>query len=195
MEAPFFVLSLPRSRSFWLANFLAYQGRLIGHDAIIGCRSTAEYLAKFQLGLSGSCETGLVFGWRLLVHMLPQARLVVIKRPLGEIAASFQRQGFAVDMEELARRDAMLDAVSRQPRTLTFDFEALAEPPACQHIFEYCLGVPFDWAWWNHYQHLNLQIDLGARFLQLQALHPQLEALKSAVNTSTRALEPPQCMH
>ena len=111
--APFIVVSLPRSRSAWMAHFLAFGGRYaVGHDTLVECNSIAQFISGFRL-MAGTCETGAVLGWRIIRQVMPEVKLVTVRRPVHEVAASFARFGIPVDEKELeARAGAEREAFS-----------------------------------------------------------------------------------
>ena len=177
---PFVVLSLPRSRSAWIASFLSYGGRTCGHDLAPTCASVAEFGALLRGGYDGTAETGAVVGWRAIRKMVPGAKIAVIRRPVAEVYASlgkFGLEGQAL-MDELCERDAMLDEVARQPGVRSFTFKGLGVSLVCQELFEHCLGVPFDWEWWEGLAYRNIQIDVPERLKYLCDNRDRIEALK-----------------
>lgn len=185
--APFIILSLPRSRSAWLAHFLRYAGTVVTHDLATECSSISEFKAKLRL-VDGTTETGAVLGWRLIRAELPEAKLVVIRRDFREVGASLSRW---VDppWEDLVQRAVMLDAVSDLPGVLSIEYPALEDPMVCKMLFEHCLDLPFDWGWWGQLQSTNIQVDMGARLRHLATNHQKLEAFKQEVAQRTRSLE------
>lgn len=158
----FMVFSLPRSRSKWLSEFLTYGDSICGHDLAAYARSIEDF-RRLLSGVDGSCETGAVVGWKLLRLEFPQARFVVVKRPLGEIIDSIRAKGFEPLIEVLEQRAEMLDVLSQAPEVRTYEFKDLESPGTCREIFEFCLEQPFDVARWQHLASQNIQIDFAAR--------------------------------
>ena len=183
----FIVLSLPRSRSAWMAHFLRYGGTRVGHDLIPQCSSIAEFRARLA-PLAGTCETGAVLGWKLIKSELPSAKLVVVKRDPLEVAGSLAKFGIEPDLDELVRRWVMLDIVSDLPGTLTIPYHALRTPEACKALFEFCLDFPFDWDWWSNLHTLRIEIDMAKRLELLAQNSPALEAFKAEVAARSAGL-------
>lgn len=179
-RVPFIVLSLPRSRSAWVARFLSYDGRKCGHDLATECESVAEFVARLRGEYAGTAETGAVIGWRALRTLIPEAKLAVIRRPVQEVYDSLARFGLGSKMllDELRERDAMLDQVARLPGVLSINFADLEGISACQNLFEHCLGAPFDWECWEGLAGVNVQIDVPTRMQYLIDNADRIAALK-----------------
>ena len=179
--APFIVVSLPRSRSAWMAHFLAFGGRYaVGHDTLVECNSIAQFISGFRL-MAGTCETGAVLGWRIIRQVMPEVKLVTVRRPVHEVAASFARFGIPVDEKELEARAAMLDALAQQPGVLALEYDTLSHHEICQQLFSFCLGEELPDDWYSLLVQTNIQIDMNARMQQLIRRQPQIAALKAEV--------------
>lgn len=177
---PFIVLSLPRSRSTWIASFLSYGGRACGHDLAPTVGTMADFVALFDGRYAGTAETGAVVGWRAIRRMLPNARIAVVRRPVDHVYKSMEVFGCGVPamMDELRERDAMLDQVARLPGVLSVSFAELRGPAACQALFEHCLGVPFDWEWWEGLAHKTIEVDVPTEMQYLVDNADRIAALK-----------------
>lgn len=191
----FLVLSLPRSRSLWMAHFLRYAGRVVPHDLATECASIEEFKSKLSL-CDGSCETGAVLGWRLLRRELPELKLVVVRRPWPEVIVSLFGQGVQLaSYDELIARAAQLDLLAQQDGVLVLEYRELWDPEACRVLFEHCLELPFDWQWWSYWAGQNVQIDMSWRLQRLAQNHERLEAFKAEVAERSRELEGSRCLH
>lgn len=190
----FLILSLPRSRSAWMSHWLRYGGKIVGHDLAVECASIADFKAKMEL-LDGSCETGAVLGWRLIREQMPDCKLVVVLRPVGEVMASLGKFGLAVPEQELQERSMMLGIVASLPDTMVLTYSQLADPLVCQALWEHVLELPFDWQWWSKYQSLHIEVNMGARVARLAANHDRLEALKAEVRAAGPKIGGGPCFH
>lgn len=179
-QAPFIIYSLPRSRSVWVSRFLSYDGKRCGHDLATQCATVKEFADLFDGDCVGTAETGAVIGWRAIRRLLPSARIAVIRRPVQEIYDSLSRFGLgsASLMQELRERDAMLDQAARLNGVRSFSFADLNGIAACQELFEFCLGLPFDWEWWEGLANVNVQVDVPERLKYLTENRDRIEALK-----------------
>lgn len=192
-HSPFFVISLPRSRSAWLASFLSYKGLKCGHDLLVDCGSVAEF-ENAMAGVAGSCETAAVVGWKLLRSKWPMSKIVVITRDIPAIVASCVAQGLNVDVGQFIERREMLDMLSASQGVRTFEFEELRDPQVCKAIFEWLLEREFDAEWWANLSAKNIQIDLVSRVRAIQNNNERLSALTTEVLAATRQLGGAQCL-
>ena len=180
MTAPFIVFSLPRSRSAWIARFLSYGGRRCGHDLATECASLDELTERLRGEYVGTAETGAVVGWRALVRRMPEARIAVIRRPVGDVYNSLARFGVASQAlaAELLERDAMLGELAKVRGVKSFTFAQLNGIEGCRALFEHCLGEPFDWEWWEGLAGVNVQVDVADRLRFLEANRERIDAIK-----------------
>lgn len=184
----FMILSLPRSRSAWLAHYLSYGTRRCGHDIAIMSDSIQQFLANYSQGMWGTCETGAVVAWRLIKHLAPELRLVTVHRPLIQVIRSLEAKGWPPRLDELAQREAALSELGKQPGVHSLSFDDLNDPSVCGWLFEHCLELEWDPEWYAKCSILNIQIDLAARARQMQARAPQLAGLMAEVQSETRRL-------
>lgn len=180
-ERPFVIFGLPRSRTAWLAHWLAASSRWVGHDIGIECHSMGDFAEPFEHGMSGTVETGSMIAWQEIREMLDPA-MVVVKRPVWQVLHSMSRLGFRPEglVEEMLKRDALLDEISAQAGTLTVPFDELKNHVVAKRLWEHCLpGVKWEPRWYALENGLNIQIDIGQRVDQLVRARPHLEALKA----------------
>lgn len=162
-----------------MAHYLRYGAFPVGHDTLIECNSISDFTRQFTSGLLlGSCETGAMLGWRLVRELLPEARIVVVRRDLGEVAVSLARKGLLVEREELEAREAMLELAAQQPGALQLSYEDLGMAEGAARLFEFCLEIPFDYGWWEYCNAVNIQVDMAARQARLMERQEALAGLK-----------------
>lgn len=190
MTRPFIIFALPRSRTAWLAHFLSYDGLRVGHDIAIECESVQAFLDCFgpKRQMIGTVETGAILGWRLLRSIMPELRMITIRRRVWEVECSLAAFGIHLPAEELVKRSAMLDALGQEEGVRSYDFAELREMLVCKQIFEDCIDTSFDYSWWSELQHVNIQVDMDSRMQQLARRAPQIEGLKRELFARTRAL-------
>ena len=174
----FVVFSLPRSRSTWLSAFLSYGGRIVHHDLGPECDTPEAFIER--LG-NGTCETGAAFAWRLIRRMKPDCKFVVVKRDPSEVCESLERFGLRGQMVEMISRFVHLSEIAIQPGTLYVEYARLGEMETCKRIFEFCLDEPFDRAWWERLDAINIQVDMPAWLRHLSSNRDRIEALKADV--------------
>lgn len=197
---PFVVLAMPRSRTKWLATYLAYGPWACGHDELRHCRSLDDVTSWLSQPCTGTVETAGAGFWRLLP---PGVRVVTLRRPVADVVASLRRGGLAFDDAPMVAmlRDAerKLDQIeARLPDVLPVTYADLATEAGCARVFEHCLGPPHDPAWWAACAPVNLQIDLSHLTRYFAAHRAQVEKLvkvakhRTVANMARRAVEPPE---
>lgn len=182
----FLVLSLPRSRSAWLAHYLAYlSDRKIGHEVLSGCESVDEFLQNYKMGMWGTVETGGAGLWSIIRRELPECKIVLIRRPLMAVYQSLAKAGVVGDLSHLAEQEAMLDAAATDPNIVSIQFKQLSDPMICRWIFEHCLEVEFDFDWWAAMAKFNIQVDMPKWVEKIRELDPIYKKLYEDVKKRT----------
>jgi len=194
---PFVVFALPRSRTAWLARFLTYGAWECGHDQIRHCRSLDDVRAWLDQPCVGSCETSCAPFWRLLPQLAPDARVMVVRRPVDEVVASlmrlelgcFEASALTAVMYRLDRKLEQIE--HRMPDALSVTYADLATEDGCRRVFEHCLPYPHDPAWWRALSGVNVQINMAHCIRYFTAHAPQLMKLaKTAQHRIVAAMRP-----
>lgn len=185
----FIILSLPRSRSFWLSRFLSFGELQCGHDLCVDCGNVEDFISAFG-SIDGTIETGAILGWRLIQHLLPQVQLIVVRRPVRDVFHSFEKLGIPVEATDLFTRALMLDQLASQPFVKTWEYRELEDESACAKLFETCTGRQHSPAWWRGMRNLNIQIDMGERMAHLIANASRLEQFRASVLAQQAELAP-----
>lgn len=179
----FIILSLPRSRSAWLASWFCHSGRnKVAHDIAARVDNVGNFFSALAQ-CDGSVETGAVIGWRLIKERLPKTKLVVIKRPIGEVAHSLAKFGMEGDevLAQLSEREAMLDTVSSLPDVETLEFADLTIKACGAWLWTHCLAEPFDEAWWDECVQRNIQVNMKEQLFLLRARTSELAKFRAEV--------------
>lgn len=92
---PYFICSLPRSRTAWLANFLTFGASFCFHEpfneyAIEELPKLFVSMNREHVGISDSLST---YFMDTLLATFPQAKLVVIRRPFEEVDKRLRELG------------------------------------------------------------------------------------------------------
>lgn len=189
-QPPFVIMALPRSRTAWLARFLSYRDWSCGHDEIRHARGMDDLASWLSQPNTGTVETGAAPFWRTLRKLRPDARVVIVRRPVEDVVASVLRTGPAFDQVALCaamrRLDHKLDQVERRwPGALVVPFRDLADEATCARIFEHCLPHRHDPTWWRTWSTINIQIDMAAVVRFMAAHRVQLEKITAQVKCLT----------
>lgn len=181
---PFVIFATPRSRTFWLSRFLSYGGWSCSHEEAVRLRGIGDIKSWLSQDMVGTVETAAAPHWRILRKLRPDAKIVVLRRPIDDVVKSFAATGTIADVArltaDLRRLDYKLDQIEKRiPGVLSLSFDDLADESKCAELFEFCLPHKHDHAWWNHLSGVNLQINLPALFRYAAAHAEQLRLITS----------------
>ncbi len=183
---PFLVLGLPRSRTAWLARFLTYGEYHCAHEQLRHLRSVDDARAWLAQDFTGTAETGAAPWWRLIRHLRPDVRVLIVRRPVAEVVASvlaLDLSGLVTTsitglMRDMQRLDRCLDRIERRvPGVLSVRYADLASEATCAAVFEHCLPYRHDPSWWSRWASVNVQTDMRMLMRHLNAHGPQMMRL------------------
>jgi hypothetical protein len=190
----FLILSLPRSRSAWLAHYLSYPlarpPQYVGHDILAECSDVQTFLNSYSHGMWGSCETGGAMLWEIVRQEMPECRIVLVRRPMIEVYRSLAAKGVIVDLSMLAELDQHLNQASLDPSIVSVPYAALSDRGIGKWIFEYCLELDWDELWWQQMVATNIQVDMPEWIKRLNGKRESFLALISDVNRRSQATAP-----
>lgn len=139
---PFFIASLPRSRTAWLANFLTTGDSFCFHEPM-NRTALSEYprlladTGKRYAGISDSLNSLIM---EELIDFFPDAKVVVIRRPLEDVEASLAKLNFKCPVL-LRKIERELDRIIHAYKPLVVEFESF--DPA--RIWKYLIpDIPLD---------------------------------------------------
>ena len=197
MSEPFIIMGLPRSRTYWLAKFLSYKDWHCGHDQLQYTRSLEDVRAWLSQPCTGTSETAAAPFWRLLMHYAPDIKIVIVRRPVGEVMASIERAGISDDTGTIAalirQHDRKLDQITqRVPGVLSVSFADLANEAVCARVFEHCLPYRHDHEWWAAWDKHVVSGDIIAQTRYAKANLPQILKLVATAKHRSLALMRPE---
>lgn len=183
---PFVIYATPRSRTAWLSAFLSYRAWRCEHEQSVTMRSFDDMRAFFTQPQRGTIETGAAPAWRLIQHVCPPVRQVVLRRDIGEVMDSFRRLDVSAvahyDFPRLERNlrylDRILAKIAAQPGVMAIDHADLAREDAVAAVFEHCLPYKFDSAWFRAFRDVNIQVDVVAHLRYYHEHRDAIEGLK-----------------
>ena len=193
----FLVMGLPRSRTYWLSRFLSYRDHHCAHEQARYIRGLIDARCWLSQEATGSAETGVARWWRLIRHLQPDIRMVVVRRPVGEVVDSLLRLdlGGVCTFNRTAltglleKHDRALDRVERDcPGVLSVRFHDLAEEATCQAVFEHCLPYEHDHWWWARLAPQKLECDMRALMRYVLTHREQIDATGSVCRRHLRGL-------
>lgn len=141
---PFFILSLPRSRTAWLATVLTQGPVFCQHEASLGCRSTTDLKAKLEaLARSTGCKyVGAVDGVLALLHgrldaLWPKAPMVSILRPVPQVMKSMPAAAGVTSRDIMDKLTAKIDLIAQQRPVLKVPYHDLNTYEGCNRILKH----------------------------------------------------------
>lgn len=170
--APFIVYGLPRSRTTWLSAFLGAH-----HDLPMTLDTPQQIVDALAVPGAGTVETGLSLAWPWLDRQFPQARIVVVRRPVAEVQASLGRQGWEFLPGEMGNNDRRLDEIALLPNAISVTFDELATEAGCRRVFEHCRRQPMPVEHWRGWADENVQVAPAWRELTLRERASKIEGL------------------
>lgn len=168
-ERQFLILGMPRSRTAWLANLMNRGDCLCYHELSNRGLNAAEMATALSSGarIVGNSDPGAALIAEDLLKLLPEMRLVIVKRPADEVVKSFAKV-VGLKPEDLALDDFLgkvKEALLRlEPKALVVEFKDLGDKETIQKIWSHCLGegAPFP----DQYEVLrNLNVQMEPQFL------------------------------
>jgi hypothetical protein len=176
---PFVVFAMPRSRTKWLSTYLSYGDWHCGHDQIVHCRTLDDVTSWLAQPFTGTVETAAAPYWRLLPE---DVRVVTLRRPVADVVASYARAGLTFDPAVMTRlmtyQERKLDQIeARRPGVVSVSFDDISAETGCARVFEHCLGVAHDPAWWGMCDPVNIQINMRDMLRHFTAHRPQLDKM------------------
>jgi hypothetical protein len=148
---PFVVLSLPRSRSFWVSRFLSYGGRRVAHDPSRFFTGPDDIAKYFRDPAAGAVDTALGLVW----SGIPGVKVATIWRPVYEVESRLRALGRPQREQAIQRLDDKLSAIP----AARFEFHSLGVEAEARRLFQYCLEQPFDRDWWLKFRGVTLECD------------------------------------
>ncbi|HZQ45563.1 MAG TPA: sulfotransferase [Verrucomicrobiae bacterium] len=183
---PFFIISLPRSRTAWLANLLTYGDySFCHHEATRYCQTLEELNDlmdgdEWHQGNSDSCL--VTWGVDNILKMWPSARFVFIYRDSVECNRSY-KAAFPEIVSRCPNTERVLIELMLQmkelrnklepERVLAVSYPQLEQTKYIREIWEFCLpGLPFPVQRVNMLQQMRVDTIFQK---MMQNVHPKLQ--------------------
>ena len=138
---PFFILSLPRSRTAWLANLLTFGDSFCFHEPLLGVEWIADLHRTFSASNAkyvGCADAGASFFVDTIANCFPSAPVVVIRRDVDEVDASCKRIGLEMEHRTLCVMDNLLNHAARWPRAISVRYSELSFIDSLRTIWNHC---------------------------------------------------------
>lgn len=160
------MLSLPRSRSAWMAEFLRPLCVSSMHNPLQQCASIAELGQKIDKQPSGrvfvSDVAGLFFFDQLLVRF-PGAQYLVVHRAASEVEHSMRKQGIQPPLNVRKAERQLLDIAAHirpHPWSMTGTFFELHSPQILMAIARFATGHAVEPRYLHQMMNRNVQVSI-----------------------------------
>ena len=169
----FFILSLPRSRSAWLANFLTYENSFCFHEALIDNDpiDLPELFKSTGKEIVGNSDCGNALFLDEILNTFQDTRLVIVHRPIDEVFMSLDKMGpLFSERENVMSAKNKIDVISKTCKHLSVDFHDMSVN-VCKSIWGYCIGSEFDSQRWRMLDGISMEIIQEKKISQLEGFH------------------------
>lgn len=160
------MLSLPRSRSAWMAEFLRPLCVSSMHNPLQQCASIAELGQKIDKQPSGrvfvSDVAGLFFFDQLLVRF-PGAQYLVVHRAASEVEQSMRKQGIQPPLNVRKAERQLLDIAAHirpHPWSMTGTFFELHSPQILMAVAKFATGHAVEPRYLHQMMNRNVQVPI-----------------------------------
>lgn len=164
----FFIVSLPRSRTAWLANYLTCGDSFCFHEGLMGCDSIKALKGKMEatrFPIVGNSDCGNILFLEEIMDEFPEAKFVFIHRSPSEVEEELSRIGLPdnglVAIE--ASRMNSYDSIG-----LHVEYEDLKNKSFCAEIYTYCTDQPFNQDRWEMLDKLDILIFVDRKIEEVQ---------------------------
>lgn len=162
-----FMLSLPRSRSAWMTEFLRPYTAAAWHCPLQQCESIRELRVKIDLAPQGQvfiADVAALFFFDQLLVEFPGAKYVVVHRPAREVEHSMQKLGVTPPLNVRAAERQLLDigqALRMRHDAMTGTFFELNSPQVVQAIAKFVTGLDVPYSYYLRMKNRNVQVSIA----------------------------------
>jgi hypothetical protein len=182
-----FMLSLPRSRSAWMAEFLGPYCVASMHNPLQQCASIDELKTKIDALPPGRVfvsDVAAVMFFDQLVAQFPGAQFLVVHRPAHEVEHSMRVLGVhpPVNIRRVERE--LLDigtAIRHRAWAMTGTFFELQSLTVLTAIAKFATGVDVDSAYVHRMRNKNVQVPVAEQVARTDMLKQQLLFRKAKI--------------
>lgn len=181
----FFIVSPPRARSAWLANFMTWGPSFCYHEIVPEVPSISLLRPLFinnPFSVVGAADNGIAAFSKKLLETFPEAQYVIVYRERTEVFEELNRLHVSgVDKYVDDIYAGMQYIVQQRPDALQVHFNDISR--SIIKIWEHCAGpIPEEWdhAFWERstqLERMKIELDLKKEKQRLIALQDNIERL------------------
>lgn len=162
-----FMLSLPRSRSAWMAEFLRPFVAVSMHNPLQQCASIEELGQKVDAAPPGRVfisDVSAMFFFDQLLIRFPGARFLVVHRPAHEVENSMRRLGVHPPLNVRSAEKQLVEiglGLRGRDDAMTGTFFELNSPQIVQAIAKFATGVDVPYSHYLRMKDRNVQVPVS----------------------------------
>lgn len=155
---PVFILSLPRSRTAWLATFFCYGESYAFHEGLLRCKSPNDLKTLFEAtgkDVVVNSDCGNILFLEQIQQLFPNAKYIVVERDYSEVSNELMEIGLP-DTGIVRLSVDLLEQAKRQLNPMVVQYDRL-DKETCRAMCDY-IGVSFDELRWEMLDGLDIRI-------------------------------------
>lgn len=162
-----FMLSLPRSRSAWMTEFMRPFVALALHNPLQQCASIEELAQQIDAAPTGRvfvADVAAMFFFDQLVVRFPGAKYLFVHRPAREVEQSMQKLGVNPPLSVRSAEKQLVElATSMRGRAdcMAGTFFELYAPQFMQAISKFVTGIDVPYTHYMRMKNRNVQVPLN----------------------------------
>ena len=165
--APFFIASLPRTRSVWVSTLLTHGAVWCGHEVL--SPHDGEMVVPEGVDHAGAIGSDVIVFESHLRLSHPGARMAVLVRSPVSVVASLRRCGIPARIADIRMLHDMALAVAEKWNAPVFHAKLLDSAIHVEALWEHCLpDVPFPAGRAERFADLNIQMTPRALHAQVR---------------------------
>lgn len=180
----FFILSLPRCRTAWLANFLTYEDSYCFHEGLLNVGQIRDLRGLFERtgkSIVGNSDCGNILFLDQIVNEFPDTRFVMVERETDSVLSELDEMDGFSDVETILRGAELLKWAKEVYKPMVVDYWDMGKE-TCRSIWDYCIGTEFDETRWEMLDGIDMQIIPDKKVKQMIKHRNNIESLMQGVH-------------
>lgn len=171
-----FMLSLPRSRSAWMADFVRPFVALSLHNPLQQCDSIKELGHLIDAAPEGRvfiADVAALFFFEQLLVRFPGAQYLFIHRPAHEVEASIAKLGLKTPLRVRDAEKQLLEiaqSMRLRPDVMAGTFFELNSPEIVRAIAQFVTGVVPNFGYYRKMKDRNVQVPVEQQARRTDAM-------------------------
>ena len=180
----FFILSLPRCRTAWLANFLTYEDSFCFHEGLLNVGSIGALKGLFEKtgkSVVGNSDCGNILFLDKIMNEFPNANIVLVERETASVLSELASMDGFSNVEAVLRSAELLQWAKGAFNPLVVDYWNI-DKEVCRSIWNHCIGTQFDETRWEMLDGIDMQIIQDKKVKQMIKHRNNIESLMQGVH-------------